>query len=291
MSKLSSSYYPPRARWYSRIFNLRLAARHQLALDRLYIPNEMTLGGLLASFFVPGLAVYLRGPRLWGKAALAASAFLFLCFIVWLGYPFGNYAFGLMLSIHATGFVYYCSPYLLGKDFGFRILFTIAILIAVGMTVYTPLRGVIQNHWLMPLRVNGNVVVVEKFTAAKAVKRGDWIAYHLSEASNSGDDAWIQYRAGVGFGPVLAVAGDRVEFWTNAFNIDGNPQGLLPHMPTSGNFMVPEKQWFIWPSYSISGQGNENRISSTMLQMANVSESQYVGKPFKRWFWRKQILP
>ncbi len=196
-----------------------------------------------------------------------------------------------MLSIHATGFVYYCGPYLLEKDFGFRIVFTIVILIALGGAIYTPLRGVVQNHWLMPLRANGRVFVVQKNKSAAGVKRGDWIAYHLSQASNSGDDAWIQYRAGVGFGPVLAVVGDRVEFSTNAFYVNGNPHELLPHMPASGNFMVAEKQWFIWPSYSISGHGYENRISGTMLQMANVSESQYVGKPFHRWFFRKQILP
>ena len=48
---------------------------------------------------------------------MAACALLFAIFIVWLGYPIGNYAFGLMLSIHTTGFVYYCSPYLLDNSF------------------------------------------------------------------------------------------------------------------------------------------------------------------------------
>src|SRR5271167_826144 len=107
MSKLSSSYYPPRARWYSPVFNLGSAVRHRLAMDHIRLPRETTIGGLIGSFFVPGLAVYLRGPRLWGQAALLACALLFLCFIVWLGHPFGNYAFGLMLAIHASGFVYY----------------------------------------------------------------------------------------------------------------------------------------------------------------------------------------
>ena len=115
MSKVSSSYYPPRARWYGRIFYLGLAVRHRLALDRIRMPNELTLRGLIAGFIVPGLAVYLRGPRLWGKAALCACALLFLLFIVCLGHPFGNYAFGLMLAIHASGFVYYCSPSLLAN--------------------------------------------------------------------------------------------------------------------------------------------------------------------------------
>jgi hypothetical protein len=288
--KFTSPYYPRRARWYGRIFYFGGAIRHRLALDRIYLPKDVTVGGLVGSFLIPGLAVYLRGPRFYGKLAMAGCALLFAIFIVWLGYPVGNYAFGMMISIHTTGFVYYCSPYLLDKDFRFRILFTIAMLIVFGLTVYSPLRNMIQNHWLMPLRANGHVIVVQKLASASGVKRGDWIAYNLSSASNSGDDLWVHFRAGVGFGPVLATAGNLVEFSTNAFFVNGVSQTLLPHMPTSGSLTVPENNWFIWPSYSISGHGYEGRISSTMLQVANVSENQFAGKPFKRWFWHKQIL-
>jgi len=56
---------------------------------------------------------------------------------------------------------------------------------------------------------------------------------------------------------------------------------------------VPENHWFIWPNLAITGNLNvgEASISSVMLQMASVPETQFVGKPFKRWFWREQILP
>jgi len=266
--------------------------RHRLAMDRIRLPKGITLRGLIPALLVPGLAVYIRGPRLWGKVALATCAFLFLVFIIWLGYPVGNYAFGLMLSIHASGFIYYCSPTLRNEDFGRRMLFTLAVLLGMGLFFYAPLRRAIQNHWLMPLRVNGHVIVVQKNASANGVKLGDWVAYHLAASSDTEvDDLRIHFRAGVGFGPVLAVAGNLVEFSTNAFFVNGVSQSLLPHMPTSGELTVPENHWFIWPSYSISGQGNENRISSTMLQLAAVPEDQFIGKPFKRWFWRKQILP
>jgi len=291
MNKLTSPFYPPRARWYSRFFYLGLATRHRLALDRIRLPKEITLGGILLGFLIPGLAVYIRGPRFWGRITLSACAFLFLFFIVWLGYPFGNYAFGLMLSIHASGFVYYCSPVLLGKDIWHRILFTIAILLGLGLFLYAPMRSVIQNHWLTPLRVNGRVFVMQRFFTAQAVQRGDWIAYTLSGHifSNHGyEDSYG--RDGMGFGPVLAVPGDHVEFSAKTFSVNGVPQPLLPHMPASGSLVVPENHWFIWPSFSISGQGNEARISELMMNAATVSEDQFVGKPFKRWFWRKQIL-
>lgn len=269
-----------------------MAIRHRLALDRLNLPKDISLGGLAGSFLVPGLAVYLRGPRLWGKAALTACALLFLFFIVWLGHPFGNFAFGLILSIHASGFVYYCSPFLINERLRFRLVFTVLTLIGLGLCLYLPLRSAIQNHALTPLRVNGQVVVVGKFSSAHSVKRGDWIAYTLSGymISNHGYES-DEGRAGMGFGPVLAASGDLVEFSASSFAVNGVSRTNLPHMPVAGTLTLPENHWFIWPSYSISGQGNESQISARMLQMADVSADQFIGKPLTRWFWRKQILP
>ncbi len=171
--KFTSAYYPRRARWYGRIFYWGTAVRHRLALDRLHLPGELTLGGLSGSFFIPGLAVYLRGPRLWGKATLAACALLFLLFIVFLGHPSGNYAFGLMLSIHTTGFVYYCSPVLINRPFHHRIFLTIGVMLALGLMLYSPLR----HCWLTPLQTNGHTIIVQKLVSARTVKRGDPVAY------------------------------------------------------------------------------------------------------------------
>jgi hypothetical protein len=89
------------------------------------------------------------------------------------------------------------------------------------------------------------------------------------------------------------VAGDRVEFFMNAFMVNGQAQPLLPHLPPSGVATGPEKHWFVWPELDISGHGyvGEGAISSTMVQLATISENQVVGigKPFQRWFWRQQI--
>jgi len=296
MSKEISPYYPPRARWYGCIFYLAAAIRRSLIADPIHLPDGIIWREVVGGLLVPGLAVYFRKPRLWGKLALASSVFLLLCFIVWLGYPFGNYAFGMVLSLHATGFIYYCNPLLMEKSFGFRIVFTGLILMALGFCIYGPLRNAIQDHWLMPLRVNGRVVIVQKLGSANQVRRGDWIAYRLSGSRETeyDNDERIYARSGVGFGPVLAVAADHVEFSTNAFYVNGIPRPVLPHMPDSGTLTVQENDWFIWPSYSINGYGyyrTEDRISAIMMVMANVSDRQFIGKPFQRWFWRKQILP
>lgn len=291
----ASAYYPPRARWYSPAYYLGNALRRRLALDRLTLPRELKIRGLVAGFLVPGLAVWLRRPGLWGRAALAGCALLLSIFIVWLGYPAANLAFGLLISLHATGFVYYCNPLLAGESFRNRLAFSFLTLLAVGLLLYLPARHFLQEYGVTPLRVNGRVVVVQRTFQTHLVRRGDWMAYTLFDAEqgepHDGGAVWV--RAGMGMGPVLAVAGDQVLFSTNSFSVNGVWHTNLPHMPPAGELTVPENHWFIWPDLGISGHGNvsEANISSTMLGMADVKETQFYGRPLHRWFGRKQILP
>jgi hypothetical protein len=255
----------------------------------------MTFTGAVAGFLVPGLGIYLRGRTFWGQVAFLSYGFLALLFFAGFGYPIGNFAFGLMLAIHATGFVYYCSPALQQEEFGGRLLFSLLALIAVGLLVYLPIRHAILLRLWIPLRFNGQVVVVQRRFPPGAIQRGDWIVYKLGNDSSlwntGGGHGSVQVRSGLGLAPVLAVAGDRVMFSTNAFTVNGISHPLLPHMPQSGEVAVPGKNWFIWPSYSISGNGDENAISSMMLHLALVSEKDYLGKPYQRWLWRRQTIP
>ncbi len=291
--KMSSPYYPQRARWYSRFYYWRMAARRVLALDRIHVPRELSVLGFVGGFLVPGLAVLLRRPRYWGMLAMATCAVLFLFFMVWLGYPSGNFAIGLMISIHVSGFAYYCSPVLRNQDFWHRILFTTAIFLSLVLLLYAPLWNVIQNHWVMPLRTNGEVVIVGKIIPAGDIRRGDRIAYTLSGYHFSNHfGQGVSSQKSLALGAVLAAAGDRVEFSTDKFTVNGVTRPSLPHMPDSGNLVVPENHWFIWPNIAITGNWNvgEANISTAMLQMADVTENQYVGKPFNHWLWRKQIM-
>lgn len=291
----ASAYYPPRARWYGLFFYFGNAVRRRLALDRLALPRGIKLSELLAGFFVPGLAVYLRGPKLWGQAALSAWAALFLFYVVGLGHPVANLAFGLMISLHATGLVYYCNPLLVNESFPTRIAVTLLVLIAIGLGLYLPTRNLVQAHWLVPLQMNGRVVVVQRLFQLSMIKRGDWVAYTYDENATGHNyhGGVVQLQNGMGLGPVLAVAGDQVVFSNNLFSVNGIWQTNLPHMPASGELVVPEKHWFIWPNLGISGHGNvgEARISSALLGLASVDESNFWGSPFHRWFGRKQILP
>ena len=296
----TSSYYPPRARWYSPVFYFGYVIRRHFWLDRIHIqlPQGITFAGSAASFLVPGLGIHIRGRKFWGLAALAGYGLLLLIFAAGFGYPIGNFAFGLMLAIHTSGFVYYCDPVLRREELGARLAFVLAALLAVGLLVYLPLRNFVLQHWLVPFRLNnGHVFVVQRQFPAAAILRGDWIAYKLGSDSSDWQNGWahgaVHVRFGLGLGPVLAMAGDRVGFSTNGFTVNGLPHALLPHMPQTGEIILREKQWFVWPELGISGYGNtpEGNISGMMLQLAVVSENDFIGKPFKQWFGRRQITP
>ena len=289
-----ADYYPPRARWYSPVLSLGESLRRQMALDRLALPREMTPGGLVAAFLIPGLGVRLRGFRVWGNLALVVSFGLLLFFLIRLGYPSANVAFGLLASLHATGFMFYCRPLLAQESFRFRLIFTLLALLGMSFLLYAPARNWVQKGFA-PLRLNGRVVVVQRMFQSPPVRRGDTVAYALmeSENGNAHRGGAVRIQSGMGFGPVLAVAGDEVRFYPHAYSVNDVTFTNLPHMPTNGNFVVPEKHWFIWPSLAISGHGNvsEAGISAAMLQLANVREEQYFGRALKHWFGRRQILP
>ena len=256
-----SSYYPPRSRWYGRVFYWGLATRHRLALDRIRLPRDITAGGILLGILIPGLAVYIRGPRFWGKIAMSVCAILFLLFIVWLGYPFGNLTFGLMLSVHASGFVYYCNPYLLGRQLSHRIIFILMVLTGIGFGVYLPIQHTVQNHWLMPLRDGNRVVIVSVQSNPATFKRGDWAAF-------TGEN-------GVLFGQIVGLGGEQVESMT-----------------------VPKDHWLIHAQY-VRRYYHEGLFGlvpvfptdgGVVVQLKVVSRDEFIGRPFKRWFWREQIL-
>ena len=66
-------------------------------------------------------------------------------------------------------------------------------------------------------------------------------------------------------------------------------------MPTQGDMTVAEGDWFVWPDVAILEQranaGTADVTVEAMRQLATIRESEFVGIPFRRWWWRKQPLP
>lgn len=286
VSKALSPYYPPRARWYRPQAPLGARVRRRLWLSRLR-RKSVSFAGVLASCLVPGLGFYVRGPRSWGALALGLSAISTAVFFAELGRTAANFAFGLLLSIHATGLNFLAEPWLRGVRFRFRVLLSMLTLLALGGVLYMPGRAFLENNFFAPWQLKDRVIVIEKFTVAPTVKRGEWIAYTIS----GGGDHEAYIAAGPMLGPVLARGGDRVRFTPLVLEVNGLAQPRLPHMPESGELVVPQNHWFVWPEFAITGHGNvsESTVARALLQTAAVPETQFVGRPFRQWFWHRQF--
>jgi hypothetical protein len=287
MNEVSSPYYPPRARWYGPALAGVDRLQHRLALDRLSPPPGVSFARIVASTLVPGLGFYFRAPRIWGRAALAVAGFLLIAFFVGFGYPVGNVAFGLLLSLHTSSLAFLLEPWLGDSRLRTRILLSVCLLGGLSGLVYWPARSYLEHRWVMPLQVNGRVVMIHRSIAFGSLQRGDWVAYSLPGSRGEG----LYVHDGTGFGRILALPGDRVRFSSSVFDVAGLSRPRLPHMPASGEWLVPEKHWLVWPDFAISGHGNvaEGVISKTMLELGNISEDRLLGQPFHRWLWRQQL--
>ena len=139
-------------------------------------------------------------------------------------------------------------------------------------------------------------VVVVRGGAVKNVKRGDWIAYRISPDSTPfqgrNNHGTIAVRDGFGLSPLLAGPGDAVRFSATSFAVNDKNFPRQPSMPRTGSLAILQRQWFVWPKFVIqydTAPGVE--LAQVVQRYALISEDQFVGRPFKRWFWRKQILP
>ncbi len=291
----TSPFYPPRARWYGAVFYPWFLARRVFHWEQIHLPVGLTIQQFILSLLLPGYAFFADGRPKLGWAFLGVYFYSAALFLVALGYQLGSVGYGLMISVHASSIIYLQTRWLREFcRFSFRLVLAICTLLLVWGTVYRPVVHFAQAHWIMPLRVRGHVVIVRRLAPPAKIGRGDWVMCSFQEQSigdpHGGGAVWL--RAGISCGPVLAIAGDRVTFSTNSFLVNGVAQASRALMPTSGEVVVPEKHWFVWPDLDISGRGEvgEERRSTAMLQAAVVSQAEYVGRPFKRWFWRKQII-
>jgi hypothetical protein len=269
---------------------------------------------LLLRMVLPGWALlWSRRPILGvilGTAYCAAAA----VFLVWVGYPVSNTALTVMISIHA-GTILRVEP---SVGLGKRILSSLVTFLAMAVLVYLPLRNQMEKHWLMPLLVRNQVMVIRTGVDPGTIHRGDWVAYELDrdgippafsvydlifhprqiahEIGRAGMPAVfgvaVRIHSGSMFGRVLAVAGDEVHFQQDEVLIHGRLYPRGRYMPAGGEFRVQEGCWFIWPDFDIGGHGvAPETIGAAMLQLANVPQKNLIGTPYERWFGRRQIIP
>jgi len=290
-----SSYYPPRARWYTRLFLVPGdRVRRQLHLEKFQMRGGLSLTQFFLTLALPAFAFFVLGRRMVGWLLVVGYSLGTIVFVVYLGYPVSNIAFGLMMSIHATSIIFLEGLWLAKDRFGVRLFAAFCTMLAIWGLLYAPALQLAENQWLMPLRI-GNRVLLVKHTTGKSLRRGDWVAYRISEdraLSASARENRVYAQAGFGIQPVLALPGDRVRFERSQVFINDRPFAAGRYMPEAGEFVVSEKIWFIWPALDINLHGAipQSDISATFQQLSMVPEKEIIGKAFRSWFGRRQAL-
>jgi signal peptidase I len=288
MAKFTSPFYPPRARWHGRLYHRVEAVKHRLHLERLQRPDFISARNFLAGLLVPGLAFYADGQRSIAKAIICGYLLAGLIFLIWLGYPFANLISGLMIGTHVTCILYLLRRQLSGAHLAIRLLVPLGLLLGLSQLVYMPLLGLVQNHLFMPLQMHGQVFVVQRQTFPLSVRRGDCIAYQVAEFRLG----MYRVEAGYGLDRVIGLPGDRIQFMTNQFLVNDVPHPLQPHMPRTGEWVVPKKHWFVWPNLAITGHGatDEKYLSELYRTNGMIDQSKFVGRSYSHWFWRRQSI-
>jgi hypothetical protein len=290
MNDIPKAYYPPRARWYSPVFYFGCQLRRHLRLDRLKLSSGINGCRVLLGLLVPGYAFAAYGRRTLARAVYGSYLLAVAVFVVGLGYFLSSVALAAMISLHVSGVIFLIGRESLTMDLRWRVVSSLTAFSLVCLGIYHPLQRQFEKRLAMPLKVGNKVVLVSTRQAAAVVKRGDWVAYRINEAA--GDHMYV--AGGLGFGQVQAVAGDRLVFTPRSWQVNDKVFPRRTYMPVHETWVVPEKHWFIWPdsAISISGDQRQNEaVSRLMREVAMVSEPQYVGKPLRRWFWRRQTLP
>jgi hypothetical protein len=223
-----------------------------------------------------------------GAAVMIVYVALIVTFLVALGFAASNIAFGLMISAHATSVALLLQRWLQPESLRWRMVLSVVALAFVGLGVYGPLRERILERFL-PLRVGEQVIVVRPLTAAVRVGPGDVVAFRLAYTRLDGP---IFLAEGYGIERVLAVAGSRVVFNPDGYEVDGERRPRLEFMPSTGEMIVPQKHFFVWPRLDIVNRAGPGvNVSGAIVQIAMIHEDKIVGRPCRHWFGRRQALP
>jgi len=248
------------------------------------------MGSLLGGLVLPGYAFSTCGRPTHARVIYGSYFLAATIFIVWLGNLISSAALALMISLHVGSVLYLMGHRTSQMSFRWRLVLALAVAFIVYRAIYFPFQLQFEKYVAMPLKLANGTLIVDPRHAAGAVRRGDRLAYRIHAAS----DAHVFINDGYGFGEVRAVAGDRIVFTQHNYQVNGVEFPRQPRMPALETWVVPEKHWFIWPNSAIAVSGNqqqEDSVARLMREVAMVSESQYAGKPYRRWFWRRQPTP
>jgi hypothetical protein len=225
------------------------------------------------------------GRRVSAVAIAGIYVLALIGFVIGLGYPVSGFSYGILISVHSISILFLLLHWMRFDVFRWRIAMAALVVIAVWLLIYAPLVGLAQRYWI-PMQFGDRVYVVST-RVPRDLRAGDLLAYSVARRTFA---PGVVVDAGVDLAPVLAVGGDVVRFKPDALYVNGVAEERRPHMPSEGELIVPENNWFVWPNLDIRFGANvpPGTISAALLDQAVVSREQFAGRPFRHWFWRRQ---
>jgi len=286
-ARVSSSYYPPRAGWTRPFNHFVYTVRRRLYLEQFGLTLKTPPSHFALGLILPGFSFRDAGWRTMGNATMLAWAVAALVFFIWLGYGVSTFAFGLMMSMHVSSILYLHNRAFPGMRVLKRLMFSLALLFIVSQVFYVSALKLCHNYLFMPLRVGDKVYVINRWHDPGSLRRGAFVACYV-EGTGFGN---VRIRDGYILNKVIAGPRDQVEFSPDSYAVNGIQSRNLPLMPVSGKTVLPPRTWLIWPTLEtvVNVNVNPHSVSAAILEMAMVGREQVIGKPFKRWFWRKQV--
>lgn len=303
----SSNYYPPRAGsgWLPSswaIASARAANRWRQSASRLPSPplaQQISWTNLFLALVIPGHAYAILG-----RHGLARWMLLSWCaaagvLIIFLGHTvIAGWAIGTLASTHSSGVGFFIlRERELATDeppptLKLRILLPLILWIATASIVYWPGYRAFCAVVAQPIDFEGRHIIVNPRSQPGNVTRGQWLLYRMGGDMYGMPGEGIRFQGGLGFGEVLGLPGDTVEFTRSGVRIHGRLHPHQTQMPTNGDLTVAPGTWFIWPRFGIPLQGAlATPPPEVYLAQSAVSQANFVGRPFKRWFFHRQDIP
>lgn len=282
MNGSRSEFYPPRATWWSPLRSMWQPVGRFFSFHLEHI--SISPFQILPSLLIPGYAFRLSKWPWLGMVFMAAFVTCLAVYFVRLGFGISTWAYAILFGIHVSSVAYlfkFMVPY---RSVFLRVGAALSASFLLAALVYLPLQNQISKY-VLPMKRGNEVVLIKRFNLTP-LQRGDWVAYRIKEAGGSG----VRLQRGSAIEQILAAPGDKISFGETTFSINGKAFPRLQHMPISGDQVVPEKHWFAWPTFEVFRRGvPETAITPLVMANSLVNEKTLIGKPYSRWFWRKQL--
>lgn len=305
MDSSDSSYYPPRAgrgrmSATSGVRFERLKNRFAHVMRRLPSPPAFGIlsfrDGVL-SVLVPGYAYVAMGRWQIGLIMAAVWILAMVLLLVFLANPtLRAWCLGTLASTHTSGLALAIlrtrelDPDLPPPTVVHRIGLPLALWAIAAAVLYWPLDGLLNDTFARVVLVDGRNIIVNPRVEPEDLVRGDTILYRSEGTRRGGGEMQVLMRGGLYWGVVIGLPGDRIQFTTNGVVVAGRSRPPEAYMPMTGAVAIPRDTWFAWPRMlqRAAGAASPDVITQAFLDQAQITRAEFVGRPYRRWFFRRQ---